>query len=767
MGAGQSMNIKGATDAQLSRVGQFELREDEKAVVKALYEDVLGRLLMENNLFDLSLVLGQEDRCKSLFYVLKYELEKDFMILKFPDPRRSSEIRSTFIIKKGDYEKLDETTFGKKTLCDEIIYFMIRLVTLVAALSASVHTGTDLNVLKSAAGTQIPAVATSTIVGTSGAPLTTTTTTTIMGTREDIKSPLTTYFDQFVGRSGIRPDILRSFEEEPYAEDKLNKLDWRNIYCFGKETSVVIDARRSLVYRTQTDNSRTYIVGIQLERVQLPKSGQAGLLETLAARTMIPQAPAAPSVPVLPPTQMQPVQGALPAAAPAPAQPQMPFATPPPRQNYYGPALARQPVNPFNSLSALSRVSNPTGIALGEGRGRRSRRSRNGSGRRLTRRGGRVAAVMYGGGETSYFMVTLLKVGADCRNDESCELESFYMDTRGHTYSMEEWRRFESNPTGPLTTGPSFAQKVKTLFDSIKSKESVKLKEYELEKPKRGEEPAKIHEYAKEIYKLDKSAYNNLREIQRLIKETPEGTSPATYRAYLLATSKTAEGITTMICNNKWDDKRRVSSVVAYSLLQALYSQVGEKQMLANEEIRGVVKEFQGAGVATAYVGMTGGETNFFDNISFAGLPKQLQSFCAAGPSLEASPYLDKAVTSPAYVKILTEAHRKLRALFDAHINNVVTLLRKALVIKRDGASIRLLLNDNIIKGEYGSRYALEEVIAEARKMLSNHYFEVEKVYKGALDGMSQVIQGISKNTGSPISNTQRAQNVLATPLPK
>jgi hypothetical protein len=97
MGAAQS--IEGATADQLARVGTFKLRSSEQLAVDALSE-IVTKLLQKNNLFSLSKILNYPDGCKELFIVVSSTVDKEFQLLKFPEPRsRASMITMSFIDK--------------------------------------------------------------------------------------------------------------------------------------------------------------------------------------------------------------------------------------------------------------------------------------------------------------------------------------------------------------------------------------------------------------------------------------------------------------------------------------------------------------------------------------------------------------------------------------------------------------------------------------------------------------------------------------------
>ena len=131
MGANQSVQIQSATDAQKERVGVFSLRGTQKHTLEIL-ATLLDQLLRENNLFNLSAMLGSPDRCNELFVILSSTLKNEFKTLRLPDPGHPGELHAVSYITKDAY-KLLESESTRKKLCDDIAWFIIRVVTLVAA----------------------------------------------------------------------------------------------------------------------------------------------------------------------------------------------------------------------------------------------------------------------------------------------------------------------------------------------------------------------------------------------------------------------------------------------------------------------------------------------------------------------------------------------------------------------------------------------------------------------------------------------------------
>jgi hypothetical protein len=93
-----------------------------------------------------------------------------------------------------------------------------------------------------------------------------------------------------------------------------------------------------------------------------------------------------------------------------------------------------------------------------------------------------------------------------------------------------------------------------------------------------------------------------------------------------------------------------------------------------------------------------------------------------------------------------------LRDLYDEQIKAVVAIVRKVLAFKNAGyrqAPI-LQLDPIFMSHERGAMVALETIIAEARALLSKHYFEVEKTYYGALTSIVKLSLGnyVAPKTG-------------------
>lgn len=141
MGNKQSVQSQ-PTEKKMS--GLFNLTEAQSNTLKII-SDLFDQLLLdkENNIFSLEKVLSSTEHCSSLVMILTNTLEKDFHSLHFPDPLVPDKTVFVRYMLQSDYKDLDNQP-NRKSLCSTLIFFMIRLVTLVAALTSSLQTNRNI-----------------------------------------------------------------------------------------------------------------------------------------------------------------------------------------------------------------------------------------------------------------------------------------------------------------------------------------------------------------------------------------------------------------------------------------------------------------------------------------------------------------------------------------------------------------------------------------------------------------------------------------------
>jgi hypothetical protein len=112
-----------------------------------------------------------------------------------------------------------------------------------------------------------------------------------------------------------------------------------------------------------------------------------------------------------------------------------------------------------------------------------------------------------------------------------------------------------------------------------------------------------------------------------------------------------------------------------------------------------------------------------------------------------------------AKIQVLQGAHAKLRGMYDRHLRNVVEFIKTVLVVDdtflrsmaRPGRYLEealaepvLRLHPNFVSNPNGSFEVLQERTNVARKMLSDHYYEVEKTYKDTIQQLHNLAAGVA-----------------------
>lgn len=146
MGASYSTTIPGATDRQKERYGAFSLRTKQHQVM-AVLDDLIAELLSDDNNIVSLMKLLKSNRtridCDDMFIVLSSVLKKEFQVLKFPDPIRPSELTDIAYLPIEAYDKKYKKEPKRVGLCNDIAWFMVRLISLIFALTASLKLPVD------------------------------------------------------------------------------------------------------------------------------------------------------------------------------------------------------------------------------------------------------------------------------------------------------------------------------------------------------------------------------------------------------------------------------------------------------------------------------------------------------------------------------------------------------------------------------------------------------------------------------------------------
>jgi hypothetical protein len=266
------------------------------------------------------------------------------------------------------------------------------------------------------------------------------------------------------------------------------------------------------------------------------------------------------------------------------------------------------------------------------------------------------------------------------------------------------------------------------------------------------------------IFKMDDS-YGILNQYKEsIVGKTDDITSPAFYRATLLAAGANETSVATLFCNDTWNGI--MTDTVPYSLLQSLYYDMdqdgGRISPALSAELEQTVSQFLGNNVAK----QVDSAAADFSHLAFID-PKEIASgFCKVSGVI--------STNLPQQKNILTSAHRELRNMYDAHLGNVIRFIRKILTLKEVGFGkpVSIRINPVFVTNPTGADVALERLMREARTLLSNHYLQVELTYKKAITDIAALSEGAlpasAVNPPVPASNRvnvakpTETRNVLA-----
>lgn len=717
MGASQSTT--NATDKQLREVGPFTLRSSQKSAISVLGK-IFQSLITKNNLFDLEQLLSSPEKCNTLFIIVSSTVKKEFSLLKFPDPRNPSHMATLSFLPRSAYPSgTPDSVSARERACNEITHFLIRLVTLSAACTASISRNENiaaqlLNVVPAA-------------VNTSG----------VARLIRDLPSSLT-FSTPPLDEASVKflSTSSRPAVDGVVQKGVFNMVDEENrpsLYRFGLTTTYIIDIKKGVIYDARSPTTPVFRISMELLTNQRPISET----ERAAAPTFMPGYP----------------PGFFPGAAPAPAAaPIVAAAAPVP-----GSSGSVASFNAGTSQVTSNPGTNAGASAFGARGGRRRKTRRDHAmRRRKTLRRAPQRRAFYGGAEASYVKCTIEEIPfgdfRTCETESYCQKITFIIDAEGNTYDIDAYEQFQRDPTRQVaTTRKDFGRRVEEeIFSKILTH-------------KISTEPFREQtELSKETYKMIKGASAETIEIfqkyNKSMKELETGAAPAPYRAFMLASRLAGPELTTTFCGDKWAGQF-TTATLPYSLLQALYDDgiagTGASPRAA-DACRAAAREFTGAQVATSGAA-SGADIDSFRNIKFAPIPSSLATLCAEQYPQKTSSTNDKAV--------LIATQRDLRVLYDKHISDMVSIIKKVLSLSTDPAvpgSILFNLDERFTADAEGGLASLEKIIEEARNIISRHYLEVEKKYNGALLQLGRYRRGVTA-VNNPVIASSALESVAAT----
>ena len=722
MGAGQSTPLSRASDELKERVGLFSLRATQKQATEGI-AFLLQHILANNNLFDLQALLSNPAACSQLVVVMSSMIKKDFRILRLPDASSRGQTHRVPFMMKKQYEELEKEPV-RQAICKDIAWFVLRYCSLVSALAASI------TINKNTPGILQQIMA---LQGTS----------TLNKSIKDIDIT-----PDVAQRLSVAQRISASVLENLQSQNKLQVVkvagtetpDSRRLFYFGT-TQVVINFENSTVYAPMGSRSALYMITFDL--LPGPKSA----------------APVAPLVPEYPQYNYRP---AAPAPAPAPAPPQYNYR---PAAPAAAPPVAAAPAAAQGPSQVLAQAAPQVVVPQQQQQQQQQRINlfRNNTSRRnidissvttaartTSLYGGRATRKrktrkhrMRGGNGLFYYRVKLYST-LNCM-DRSCkEVENgtFVLLSNGNTMEEADYNKLIAG-TNPIELQfKAFNDRVYPLLQ--------KDEQSRLDVPR--EKTINSISFAP-IRLANTEGYENLKRMEKAIAESVEGTSPAQYRAYLLAAridpaSAGAPAILhNMFCRDLWEN-RKTTDTVSYTLLQTMYNdrQDGSPESATRDEMRSTVQGAVGEKVFLD-AAPTGAVAQQYDQIRFAARPAQLDPYCK---KIQVSPGVqdtgERTTRNPDDIKILLEAHKQLRDLYDAHLQSVWDILKKIVIPKRGeyGQAPQFLLTPEFETDERGALVFLEEIIKDARQKIAKHYIDVEKVYYNALNKLRLRVEGES-----------------------
>jgi hypothetical protein len=719
MGASQSSAYNSGPVVQArGKGGLFQLTPDQQ-----IQNDVLSNLfeilLAGNSLMNLADIVS-EHKCDNLITILSTQISKEYQTLRFPEYLDPTKLGMVSYIGQHQFDKLKEDTVQKR-VCDDIAEFLVRFVILVAALAVSVD--------MPPAGVA-PSLRTKSVQST--------------GQKEPVmlESPL----DYIAPQPEILNALLRS---DATKHAVLETTDKPNV--FSIKDSRYFLTRSGVVY---SDAEMTNVVGIRFKYFRYYKAPSYEspfdsevtdetqfLKDRAAAKDQESRRQQNLNVSR---QQYAPRRYNSPMAAPFPAVP------------------TTAAVVPGAAVPGAAAVATPvaTPVVVG-GKSQKSRKSRGVARKRVGTR--KLRRALRGGDWESNFtsrwdevheqfntkpkfylveFVDFYRRQLDGSADSRL-IQSVVIDDEGNAWDLGYFvKSRERVKDSQNDSQPTLVDYIDRVFNKVKDEdEKYKVSTQELKvsgtsaKRNSGEE-----------FQVNESTQKLLQELSAKISGQ-DGTvlAPAAYRAYLLAsgTSLEEKGLLTSFCKDEWA-RKKLSDVYAYQFLEALFVDKPGMATTTNAEKNAFLKLMIGKGVVDGAA-----DEVSFSRVSFNRIDTKdaISAFCGRS---------SQSTTNAQMIEMLMQAHSALRKLYDAHTANVFEFLKSVLVVDQDFvngvryaaakdgyfAQPLIRLNPIFVTNPAGSRVALSQKIAEARKLLMEHYFRVETLYYTTVDMFARASLG-------------------------
>ncbi len=731
----------GASTLGPTGVGKFQLTPDQKKQNDVLSNLFLS-LLQNNNLVDLAKLVGRSDKdCNQLIITLSSQLEKEFQSLRFPDPsRQKTDITASYMAQDRYKILSDNPDSTRKQVCSFLATFLLRFVILISALTASISITDAIPVL--AKTEKVP-----TLLKEDRTPVDAFfSTVQYKKTIENLKA------NRFV--VAVEPDTELVLLDNQYFLDLRNGLLFKKADVRGKSKVLGVElGYESIDKAPQTDPYGRPIQSSQQRKVLSQFNPQEEyereLLETKMAlqraqmdrgyerydrgysgdyyrereeRQRLAEQLRRQS------ENIQTIRQQLPQFQQQPQQPPL-------QQQELGLTPAARSISGQSQASDQSQLR--SNIVRGE-RGQYSEIPKEGSEKNEKE-------------DVFYVMMMRLIDIRKCPNFQQSCVESstsaivseFYIDDYGRTYDVQAFKASKG------TLGPQFSIPFSTKVEEALSRVDTEYIVGERDSSKRSDQPASTKKQMD--FQLHEDTIMYLKSIEM---RGTEIVAPAAFRAYLLATEvysasmdgKNEQHLRYSFCKDSWS-KKDLDDIPAYGLLAGLFKDYDNREgrMLGTspsfDEIRNKMRT---EGILNEGTELTNWKTKF---------PDVPEGLCNGKP--------DYYVINPenkARIQVLQAAHTKLRTLYDTHLRAVVEFVKTVLIVdesflqalSRSGRYLEealaapvLRLHPKFSADPVGSFNVLQERSNAARKLLSDHYFQVEKVYKDTLKQLNDLALGI------------------------
>lgn len=720
MGASYSTEIAGATERQKERYGVFSLRTKQKQSLVVL-EDLVDELMNTKNMNSLMSLFSpgsDQIKCTDMFIVLSSTLKKEFQLFKFPDPVRPSEISDIAYLPRSVYDAKYKDDAKRNELCNNIAWFMVRFTTLIFALAASLKIPQTLSfdISKPLFVPQVPngkklkfdlnqidghdnIEYMQNIMFISNSSV-------LINTESSVI--FTPGLETSVGMIDIKEieqtqsPLLVSYQERLKQQEEIAKTRASNLgYRYVDPSLDPVTQLKTKIAEEQSKlKERKFLVTIYTcdeKGCKLIKKSDKETEETKSENeSSEPNEMEQPSAPVQPVVGQASLGGQAPLGGQVPPVPETVITT--------GSGV----MNP--------QVGNVASVTTGPQRGGKRRKTRklsNGYRRKTFKhRGGGD------GNEDDKNSTKGLPAGA----------VQFILYKNGMTQSIDL--------TDP--TRISFNDRVKNILNSF----SYKVK-------------ADANPYLP-LGNIKSTVITRLLTIANILKKqvnSTEGTSPAQYRAYILATQTEESGkkLKVSFCEDLWADKQ-VTRVLPYALLDALFrDKIGDIISSASEiEYEKIVNQFF---IHKMMLKQDESSTpTTFETLKFTSAKPTVPEICSRA---------EYSIDNTLFIETLMEGHKALRDLYDTHIQSVIQFITTKLITPKFRGykePPQWTMNSVFANDSRGALSALESIIKEGRTMLVKHYFAVESIYIKTLEKLKEMGSGLAGVSSNPLLNNSTTQ---------